>query len=194
MEKPKICVLTTNGTNCQDETAYAFNRVGGEAEIVFLKSLVEPDPVDGIQRKLQDYQIIVIPGGFSHGDYLKAGKVFAENLKRMLGDQIDQFLEAGKLMIGICNGFQVLVKYGLLPNLDGDMKQTTTNPKPRLIYYWNSSKFFYRPKPSFSFITKNKFWHYYFRTFPHISPTTTTKIYCNHLFSISIVDCVYYIT
>ncbi len=124
--KPKVCVLRTDGTNCDRETAYAFNLVGGDAEIVHINSLKKRyDPVKRGEVNLQDYQILALPGGFSHGDYIAAGKVLAEDLIDSLGDEISEFFIDDKLIIGICNGFQVLVKTGFLP-MTKRLEQNTT--------------------------------------------------------------------
>ena len=127
MEKPKVCVLRTDGINCDRETAHAFNSVGGDAEIVHVNSLKKGyDPAAKRRISLHDYHILADPGGFSYGDYISAGKVFAEEIKQFLEEDMQKFIEDGKLVIGICNGFQVLVKSGFLPNLDGKMEQTAT--------------------------------------------------------------------
>jgi len=127
MEKPKICVLRTDGTNCDRETAYAFNQTGGDVEIVHINSLKKGyDPVTKRQISLHDYHILADPGGFSYDDYISAGKVLAQEMRQFLEEDMQKFIEDGKLMIGICNGFQVLIKSGLLPNLDGKMEQTAT--------------------------------------------------------------------
>jgi len=75
---------------------------------------------------LDDYQILALPGGFSHGDYIAAGKVLAQDLSQSLGEKIQKFIDEDKLIIGICNGFQVLVKSGFLPRLDYKNEQTVT--------------------------------------------------------------------
>ena len=125
--KPKVCVLRTDGTNCDKETKYAFEQVGAEAEIVHLKTLIEKhNPATNQKHSLNDYHILALAGGFSHGDYISAGKILALDLKNNLGKEVKQFVMRGKPILGICNGFQVLVKYGLLPQLDGEVKQTTT--------------------------------------------------------------------
>ncbi len=116
--KPKVCVLRTDGTNCDRETAHAFNLVGGDAEVVHINSLKRKhDPVQRKDISLDDYNVLAIPGGFSYGDYISAGKILAQDLRQFLGEEIKDFVDSGKLVIGICNGFQVLVKSGLLPNL-----------------------------------------------------------------------------
>ncbi len=128
-EKPTVCVLRTDGTNCDRETKYAFNQVGADAKIIHLKSLINGfDVADEFKRPitLDDFDIWAIPGGFSYGDYNSAAKIFAEDLKHYLGNEIQKFVDDKKPIIGICNGFQVLVKYGLLPNLDNNLEQTVT--------------------------------------------------------------------
>lgn len=122
--KPKVCVLRTDGTNCDTETAYAFNKVGGDAEIVHINSFKKGyDPIRQQGINLDQYHILAIPGGFSHGDYIAAGKVLALDLMQSLGEEIKAFIDSGKPVIGICNGFQVLVKSGLLP---GESYQRST--------------------------------------------------------------------
>lgn len=142
-KKIKICVLKTDGTNCDRETAFAFNTVTGDsksAEIVHISSLAEG--YDHVKEKkicLDDYHILAIPGGFSGGDYIAAGRIFAEEIRHSLGDALQTFIAARKPIIGICNGFQVLVKYGLLPGLDGSKEQTTTltyNDNGRFNDWW----------------------------------------------------------
>jgi phosphoribosylformylglycinamidine synthase len=109
MVAPRICVLRAPGTNCDVETAFAFNSCGGKAESVHLFRFVE-------QPKLLDgYQILCIPGGFSYGDDIGAGVVFSSQLRSHLGDAIQRFLSSDKLVLGICNGFQTLLKAGVLP-------------------------------------------------------------------------------
>ncbi len=105
----KVCVLFSAGTNCDEETAYAFNHVGAQAETVHINRLKENPAL------LRDYHIFVIPGGFSYGDYIASGRVLANEIKHNLAEEICRFLEKGKLILGVCNGFQVLVKCGLLP-------------------------------------------------------------------------------
>ncbi len=109
MPSVKVCVLRTAGTNCDKETAFAFVRAGAAAELVHVNSLI------GGVKKLADYEILAIPGGFSYGDDIAAGKILANELKNKLGGELKSFISSGKLIIGICNGFQILVKSGLLP-------------------------------------------------------------------------------
>lgn len=102
------------GLNCEDETTYAFQMLGAKVDQIFLKDLIENPSV------LDDYQILVMIGGFSFGDHIAAGKVLANLYKFKLHDPIQRFIADGKLILGECNGFQVLVKAGILPGLDGD--------------------------------------------------------------------------
>ncbi len=106
---PPIAILHAPGTNRDLDAALAFERAGGAPEIVHINLLLT-----GGQR-LSDYAMLVVPGGFSYGDDLGAGKLWAVRLLHDLGDQLHAFAGAGKPILGICNGFQVLVKTGLLP-------------------------------------------------------------------------------
>ena len=123
MARPKTLIIRAPGTNRDIETKYAFEQAGAKATIVHINRLISHE------EKLKDYQILVIPGGFSYGDDIAAGKVLANELKLKLGGDISRFIEDGKLIIGICNGFQALVKTGILPGLskDGSQDVTLTN-------------------------------------------------------------------
>lgn len=116
MKNPKVCILRAAGTNCDKETAYAFLKAEGQPELVHINKLINGE------QALDNYHILAIPGGFSYGDDLGAGKILANELRFKLADSIINFLAQGKLIIGICNGFQVLVKSGLLPG-NKDLKQ-----------------------------------------------------------------------
>lgn len=118
--KPKAIVLRTAGTNCDYETAYAFEISGAEAELVHINELKRGE------KHLLDYHILVLPGGFTYGDDISAGKVLANELKFRLGDDLQKFVEDNRLVLGICNGFQVLVKVGYLPNLSRRKEQEVT--------------------------------------------------------------------
>lgn len=111
---PKVLVLTGYGINCDIEMQHAFDLAGAEAKRVHLTDLLN-DKV-----KLADFQILSLPGGFSFGDDIASGKVLANMIKYNLGDQLQEFIEEEKLIIGICNGFQAMVKMGILPAFDGD--------------------------------------------------------------------------
>ena len=111
---PRVCVLRAPGTNCDVETAHAFDMCGGRSDRVHLFRLVEQPEL------LDQYQVLCIPGGFSYGDDIGSGVVFASQLRGHLGDAIQRFLAADKLVLGICNGFQTLLKSGILPHgVDG---------------------------------------------------------------------------
>lgn len=116
--KPRVCVLRAPGTNCDVETAFAFESAGAIAERVHLFRLLE-EP-----QTLAGFQILCIPGGFSYGDDIGAGVVFGAKLQRQLSHAIGEFLQRDTLTLGICNGFQVLLRSGILP--DG----TETWPPP----------------------------------------------------------------
>jgi len=109
MLKPRVCVLRADGTNCDEETAYAFSEAGAAAELVHVNQLRWG------QRRLRDYHILVIPGGFSYGDDVRSGKILAVELTSYLKEELFAFVERGRPVLGICNGFQVLVRTGLLP-------------------------------------------------------------------------------
>ena len=109
MARPKVLVLRSAGTNCDKETAFAFSRAGAAIELAHINQLKAKE------KKLSDYHILALAGGFSYGDDIAAGKILANELKYALVDELKAFINQGKLIIGICNGFQVLVKAGLLP-------------------------------------------------------------------------------
>jgi len=107
--KPKIAILQTDGINCDSELLYAFKIAGGRPAAVHINELTTK------QKRLSDYQILGLPGGFSYGDDILSGKILANELIHKLGREIDNFVSRNKLIIGICNGFQVLIRMGLLP-------------------------------------------------------------------------------
>jgi phosphoribosylformylglycinamidine synthase len=115
------------GTNCENETRDSFNLVGAAAEVVHIKSLIEGyDPVRQRELSLHDFHLLAIAGGFSSGDYIRAGVVLAQILKKYLGKDIDKFIADGKPVIGICNGFQGLTQAGYLPMFDGKTEHVAT--------------------------------------------------------------------
>ena len=118
--KPKVLVLRAAGTNCEVETAYAFEAVGATATILHVNRLREKPDL------LRQHQVLAIPGGFSYGDDVASGRIFANELMSALRDQLLAFVDRGGFAIGICNGFQVLVKSGLLPRIAGDTAQHAT--------------------------------------------------------------------
>ena len=111
MKKVKTIILRTAGTNCDMETAHAFRLAGSDVERVHINALIRD------KNALSKYHIFAIPGGFTYGDDVASGKVLANELKSSLNRQLSKFVSSGRLIIGICNGFQVLVKMGLLPNI-----------------------------------------------------------------------------
>ena len=122
MEQVKVCILQSDGTNCDNELFYAFKKVGGSPEFVHVNELRDKS------RSLKDFDILALPGGFSYGDDIASGKILAIELISFLKAEIEKFKSGGGLIIGICNGFQTLVRTGLLPfgNL-GKMDATLDN-------------------------------------------------------------------
>ena len=120
MSAPRVLVLRAPGINCERETHFAFARAGGAPEFVHVTQLIErPD-------RLFDYRVLAVPGGFAYGDDIASGRVLAQELKGRLGDRLLRFLERGGLALGICNGFQVLVRLGLLPCTRGRLEEEVT--------------------------------------------------------------------
>jgi phosphoribosylformylglycinamidine synthase len=109
MATPKALVLRAAGTNCDRETAFALEQAGFQAERIHVFRLMENPATLG------QFQFLVVPGGFSYGDDVAAGKILANQMLHRLAEPLNDFLAAGKLALGICNGFQVLLKSGLLP-------------------------------------------------------------------------------
>ena len=119
----KVCVLRIEGTNCEEESYQAFRRLGAKPEKVHLKQLTGQDVSGEEKRSLSDFHILVLPGGFSAGDYVRAGAIFAARMKSRLSDDLVDFVRSGKPILGICNGFQILVETGLLPAMSGVMSE-----------------------------------------------------------------------
>jgi len=129
MATPKALVLRAAGTNCDRETQFALQQAGFGAERVHVFRLMEKP------KALRDYQFLVIPGGFSYGDDVAAGKILANQMIHRLAEPLNEFVAAGKLVLGICNGFQVMIKAGLLPW--GKVDGKTANRDATLA--WNDS-------------------------------------------------------
>jgi phosphoribosylformylglycinamidine synthase I len=108
MPQPRVLILRAPGTNCDEETAYAFERARATTERWHVNRLLEKPAALG------DFQILCLPGGFSYGDDLGAGRILGQRLRRHLAGAMGEFKTAGKLILGICNGFQILLKSGLL--------------------------------------------------------------------------------
>lgn len=109
MKKVKVLVLRTAGTNCDKETVFAFEKSGALVDSVHIKQLRAKKTL------LHGYHILALPGGFTYGDDIESGKILANELRIHLGGEICKFINDDKLIIGICNGFQILVKAGILP-------------------------------------------------------------------------------
>jgi len=129
-KKVKVIVLRTAGTNCDIETKFAFESYGAKVDAVHINRLFNGE------IQLSDYHILAIPGGFTYGDDIESGRLLANELRLKLGSDICRFIGDRKLIIGICNGFQVLVKSGILPGPldkkevmahDSSQKATLTN-------------------------------------------------------------------
>ncbi|MCF8009997.1 MAG: phosphoribosylformylglycinamidine synthase I [Clostridiales bacterium] len=112
MIKPRACILRTDGTNCDLETRHAVEKAGGDAQLVHINHLREN------KNSLFDFQLLIIPGGFTYGDDVHSGKILAVELLAFLKEQMLEFIYTGNLILGICNGFQVLMRTGLLPGDD----------------------------------------------------------------------------
>ncbi|HHN74467.1 MAG TPA: phosphoribosylformylglycinamidine synthase subunit PurQ [Acidobacteria bacterium] len=131
---PKVLIPVGLGLNCEAETAHAFRSLGVEPDLVHLTDLfAQRGP-----RPLADYQVIAFIGGFSYGDHVAGGLVLATRLRAHLADDLRDFLDRGGLAIGICNGFQTLVRLGLLPGPDSGahdfVQRADLGPNDRLGY------------------------------------------------------------
>jgi len=116
MAKPRVCILQADGTNCDQELFYAYQKYGAAPEFVHVNELRNKSHLPKATRsKLNTFQILAIPGGFSYGDDIFSGKILAVELISFLKDQLQEFLAKEGLLLGVCNGFQVLVRTGLLP-------------------------------------------------------------------------------
>ena len=120
MTMVKTLILRAPGTNCDMESAFAFERAGAQVDLIHVNELIRR------QDLISSYQIMVIPGGFTYGDDISAGRILANELRLKLRDEIQKFIDDGRLILGICNGFQVLVKAGLLPRSTGENSQSLT--------------------------------------------------------------------
>ena len=125
MTAPQVLILRAPGTNCDAETAFAFEQVGAVATVSHVNRIFESP------QRLANYQILCFPGGFSYGDDIAAGRILANLMHYQLHEPLQQFKNDGKLILGICNGFQVLMKSGLLFDFDSDAPEATLT--------WNDS-------------------------------------------------------
>lgn len=120
-EEIRVCILRVGGTNCDAETKTAFEDLGTQAEILHVNEIVK-------RRNLLEYNVLVFPGGFSYGDYVRAGAIWAKWILAKLGKELKAFVDENRPIFGICNGFQVLVEAGLLPAFEG----TSATPEAAL--------------------------------------------------------------
>lgn len=125
MSQPRVLVLRAPGTNCDQETAFAFELAGAKSERVHINRLLEKPDLAG------QFQILCIPGGFSYGDDVAAGRILANQIQHHLDESLTRFKDEGKLILGICNGFQVLIKSGILLESDAEGPPATLT--------WNDS-------------------------------------------------------
>jgi phosphoribosylformylglycinamidine synthase len=116
----KVALLYAAGTNCDQETAWAFELSGARVTHLHINEAKARPSL------LREYQILVIPGGFTYGDYIAAGRILANELRSRLREELERFFQAGKLMLGVCNGFQVMVKAGILPGSKGPFSKQST--------------------------------------------------------------------
>ena len=129
MSAPKVLVLRAPGINCERETHHAFERAGGSPAFLHIQQLLAaPDQLDA-------FRILAVPGGFSYGDDISSGRVLAQEMKARLGDRLLRFGQRGGLVLGICNGFQVLVRLGLLPCTRGTLEEEVTLTHNISIHY-----------------------------------------------------------
>ncbi|MFV1964573.1 MAG: phosphoribosylformylglycinamidine synthase I [Pirellulaceae bacterium] len=132
MPTPRVLILRAPGTNCDQETAFAFEQAGGATSLVHINRLLEqPKWIDA-------FQILCLPGGFSYGDDIAAGRILANQIQHHLRDAILAFKAAGKLVLGICNGFQVLLRSGILLEEDerGALATLTGNDSGKFEDRW----------------------------------------------------------
>ncbi len=129
---PRVLILRAPGANCDAEAQFAFEQAGAFAERVHINRLRERP------AELMRYQVLAIPGGFTYGDDVAAGKILANQLSHFLGDALRRFRDAERLILGICNGFQVLLKAGLLmpPDEDGPIATLAHNSSGKFEDRW----------------------------------------------------------
>jgi phosphoribosylformylglycinamidine synthase subunit PurQ / glutaminase len=128
--KPRVLIPSGQGLNCEEETAYGYKMLGAEAEIIHINDIIARPSL------LENYQILAFIGGFSDGDHIASGKIQANRLRYRLEEPLKEFIQDKKLVIGVCNGFQAMVKAGILPAFDnGNSTDSMT------LTYNNSGKF-----------------------------------------------------
>jgi phosphoribosylformylglycinamidine synthase I len=132
MATPRVLILRAPGANCDAEAQFAFERAGAAAERVHINRLREQPAL------LQRYQVLVVPGGFTYGDDVAAGKILGNQLAHFLGDALRRFRDTDKLVLGICNGFQALLMAGLIvpPDEEGPLATLTNNAAGKFEDRW----------------------------------------------------------
>ncbi len=111
-EDIRVLLMRAPGTNCDAETLRAFRDLGVQADLVHTQRVFR-------ERNLLDYDVLVFPGGFSYGDYVRSGAIWAKECEYRIGRELEEFVDEGRPVVGICNGFQVLVETGFLPGFEG---------------------------------------------------------------------------
>jgi phosphoribosylformylglycinamidine synthase len=131
MARPFVIVLRAAGINCDEETQFAWESVGARAESIHINELIRAP------RRIDEANIVTLPGGFSYGDDIAAGKVLANLIKHHVKDELARLVDRGGVLLGICNGFQVLIRAGLLPGADcGTAATLTVNDSGRYEDRW----------------------------------------------------------
>ena len=118
-ERLRVAIVSIEGTNNDEELFVALRALGAAPEVVQLKQLAGTDVAAAKRRHLSDYAMLLFPGGFSAGDYVRAGAILAARVRAAIGGELEEFVRAGRIVGGICNGFQVLTELGLLPGRAG---------------------------------------------------------------------------
>jgi len=121
MNSTKILIITGYGLNCEAESKAAWELAGASPELVHFNDLLDRP------ARLRDYRALMFIGGFSYGDHMSSGHVFALRVKHRMREDLQKFIDAGNLVLGVCNGFQIMVKLGLLPGLDNDFFTQTVS-------------------------------------------------------------------
>ncbi len=108
----RVCILRVAGTNRDGDVKNVLDHLGVKADVCHLNRIAR-------EQNLLDYHLVVLPGGFSYGDYIRSGAIFGKELKTKIGDEMERFVRSGRALLGMCNGFQILVEAGFLPAIDG---------------------------------------------------------------------------
>jgi phosphoribosylformylglycinamidine synthase subunit PurQ / glutaminase len=133
MTKVQALVLRGPGSNCDHESEFALNQAGAKARRVHINRLLDPDSEESLDR----YDLLLIPGGFTYADDIAAGRVMANKMKYHLRGSLDKFIAAGKPVLGICNGFQILLELGLLNVLPERTASLTFNDSGKFECRWS---------------------------------------------------------